>query len=152
MFHSVLQCIVTVSYTHLKRLSALTESILQLSRLESCEDSAQKEIYSLDEQIRESILMFENEWTAKKIDMDIDLASVNYCAICDLLVQVWQNLISNAVKFSHEYGAIPVSYTHLDVYNRQTRCLIPSWTEVRYTRIIPFQKTKASPKNAKRCV
>ena len=91
-----------------KRLSALTESILQLSRLESCEDSAQKEIYSLDEQIRESILMFENEWTAKKIDMDIDLASVNYCAICDLLVQVWQNLIANAVKFSHEYGAIRI--------------------------------------------
>lgn len=91
-----------------KRLSSLTESILQLSRLESCESAAEKKTYSLDEQIRESILMFENEWTAKNIDLDIDLEPVNYCGICDLLAQVWQNLIGNAVKFSQKGGNVRV--------------------------------------------
>ena len=31
-----------------------------------------------------------------------------------------------------------------------TRCFSPSWTEVRYTRIMPFQKTMASSKTAQR--
>ena len=49
-----------------QRLSSLTGNILLLSRLENQEMEVKKESYSLDEQLREAILMFENIWTEKR--------------------------------------------------------------------------------------
>lgn len=91
-----------------KRLSALTGNILLLSRLENQEIEIKKESYSLDEQLREIILMYESQWSEKKLDLDIDLDSVICCGNKDLLAQVWQNLIGNAIKFVSDGGRIRV--------------------------------------------
>lgn len=91
-----------------KRLSALTGNILLLSRLENQEIEIKKESYSLDEQLREIILMYESQWSEKNLDLDIDLDSVICCGNKDLLAQVWQNLIGNAVKFVSDGGTIRV--------------------------------------------
>lgn len=91
-----------------KRLAALTGNILLLSRLENQSIPPKKESFSLDEQIREMILLFTDEWTEKNLDMDIDLEAVNYYGSFDLLSQVWQNLIGNAVKFSNKNGFIRI--------------------------------------------
>ena len=48
-----------------RRLSSLTGNILLLSRLENQELEVKKETYSLDEQLREIILLFETQWTEK---------------------------------------------------------------------------------------
>lgn len=91
-----------------KRLSALAGNILLLSRLENQEIEIKKESYSLDEQLREILLMYEPQWSGKKLDLDIDLDSVICCGNKELLAQVWQNLIGNAIKFVSDKGNIRV--------------------------------------------
>lgn len=91
-----------------KRLSALTGNILLLSRLENQEIEIKKESYSLDEQLREIILMYEPQWSGKNLDLDIDLDPAVCCGNKDLLAQVWQNLIGNAVKFVADNGRIRI--------------------------------------------
>lgn len=91
-----------------KRLSSLTGNILLLSRLENQESEIQKESYSLDEQLREIILLYEPQWSEKELDLDIDLDSVMCYGNKDLLAQVWQNLIGNAIKFVADGGRIRI--------------------------------------------
>lgn len=91
-----------------RRLSSLVGNVLELSKLENHKINIEKEEYSLDEQIREIILMFEGEWSQKKLELDIDLDSVDYFGNADLLGQVWQNLISNAIKFVGYSGKIHI--------------------------------------------
>lgn len=83
-----------------RRLSNLTGNILLLSRLENQEVDIKKETYSLDEQLRETILLFESQWTEKNLELDIDLCSVNYTGNKEMLMQVWQNILGNAIKFA----------------------------------------------------
>lgn len=92
-----------------KRLSSLTGNILQLSHLEAKELPLEKTLFSLDEQLREIILMFENQWTHKNLHLDIDLDTVTFYGSSELLSQVWQNLIDNAVKFTDPDGCIRIS-------------------------------------------
>lgn len=89
-----------------RRLSALASNILLLSRLEHQEIEIKRETYSLDEQLRETILMLEERWTTKNIQLDIQLDTVNYYGNHDLLGQVWQNIFDNAVKFAPENGNV----------------------------------------------
>lgn len=91
-----------------KRLSSLAGNILLLSRLENQENEIKREKYSLDEQIREIILLLETEWTNKNIDLDIDLESIDYYGNRELLAQVWLNILGNAIKFVETNGTIRV--------------------------------------------
>ncbi len=91
-----------------KRLSELTGNILQLSRLENQNISITKTRFSLDEQIRQIILLFEDEWTNKNIDLDIELDDIYYMGSEELLAQVWQNLIGNAMKFTSKNGTVKI--------------------------------------------
>lgn len=91
-----------------KRLSSLTGNILLLARLENQEIAIKKVRYSLDEQLREVILLFEAQWTAKDLDLDIDLCSVDYSGSKELLMQVWQNILGNAIKFVSTQGQIRI--------------------------------------------
>lgn len=95
-----------------RSLSSLTGNILLLSRLEHQELEIKKETYSLDEQIREIILMFESQWNEKNLEMDIELDSADYCGNRDLMVHVWQNLIGNTLKFVRANGKIRIFLHH----------------------------------------
>ena len=92
-----------------RRLSDLSGNILLLSRLEHQELEIQKETYALDEQIREAILLFETKWTQKELCLEVDLSAIRYKANKELLMQVWQNLIGNAVKFVSQKGEIRIT-------------------------------------------
>lgn len=91
-----------------KRLSALTGNILLLSRLENQETGLEKERFCLDEQLREVILLFEEQWTKKNLELDIELDAADYVGNRELIAQVWQNILSNAVKFAPEHGRVGV--------------------------------------------
>lgn len=90
------------------RLSRLTENILLLSKLEHQDTALTKEMYCLDEQLREAILLYEPQWTAKSISLDIELDRADYSGNRDLLAEVWQNLLGNAIKFTPQGGKIRI--------------------------------------------
>ena len=91
-----------------KRLSTLTSNILLLSRLENQEIGIQKEHFCLDEQIREILLLLEDKWAEKELDLEIDLDAADYYGNKDLLAHVWQNILSNAIRFAPSYGLIRI--------------------------------------------
>ena len=89
-----------------KKLSTLVNNVLKISKLDNRKITINKEEYYLDEQIRESILSYQDEWANKKIDFDIDMESILINADKNLLINVWNNIISNAIKFSPENSTI----------------------------------------------
>ncbi len=90
------------------RLSKLTSDILRLSKLENQNTIINKRRFSIDEQIRKILLVLEPEWTKKDIELDISLDTVYYFGNEDLMAQIWQNIINNAIKFTPEGGHIGV--------------------------------------------
>lgn len=88
------------------RLSNLVGNILLISKLENQAIETNKQHYRLDEQIRESLLGMEGAWMDKNIEFDIELESVRYHGNEGLMRHVWDNLISNAIKFSPDGGLV----------------------------------------------
>lgn len=96
------------------KLTSLTSNILNLSKIENQRIVIDKTEFLLDEQIRQAILLLEPEWKNKNITFELDLKEALYYGSKDLLAQVWQNLIGNAVKFSHPDSTIFISLYERD--------------------------------------
>lgn len=92
------------------RLAHLLTNILKLNKLENQQIFPAFTSYNLSEQLRESILQFENEWERKGIRMEIEIAEdIDVFADEELLSLVWNNLLSNAFKFTEDGGAVAIS-------------------------------------------
>ena len=92
-----------------ERLSAMSSKILLLTKLENQQIITDKKNYSLDEQIRNCVLLLEKQWHKKNIGFNIELAPADFYGNEEMMSHVWLNLISNAVKYSGENGEISVS-------------------------------------------
>lgn len=88
------------------RLSQLSMNILRLSKLDNQIIPESKKEFMLDEQIRKSIVLLEEKWSKKDLNLDLDLDEIIYIGDEGLIQQVWMNLIENAIKFSDEMGKI----------------------------------------------
>lgn len=89
-----------------KRLSKLVGNILLLSKVDNQTIQAKQVTFRIDEQIRQSVVLMESEWTKKNIDFDVDLEVVEYTGNENLMLHVWNNLLGNAIKFSPQNGFI----------------------------------------------
>lgn len=89
-----------------ERLSKLSSNLLKLSELDSKMIREQATSFSLDEQIRKTVLFLEVQWTKKDIEFDINLEEITIRGDEALLQEVWLNLIQNAIKFSYPSGKI----------------------------------------------
>lgn len=95
-----------------RRLASMMTNILKLNRLENQQIFPQAQEYDLSEQICESLLQFENVWESANIGIDTDIADrVTVKADAELLSLVWNNLLSNAFKFTEPGGTVSVSLT-----------------------------------------
>ena len=112
-----------------KKLSTLVNNVLKISKLDNRKITINKEEYYLDEQIRESILSYQDEWANKRIDFEIDMETILINADKNLLVNVWNNLISNAIKFSPENSTIFITLSeeneHAKISIKDEGCGIP---------------------------
>ena len=91
-----------------QRLSKLVGNILLLSKIENQVIQSKQSVFRLDEQVRQSIVMLENAWAAKEIELDVELANVEFLGNEALIHHVWDNLIGNAIKFSPIQGRIAI--------------------------------------------
>ena len=94
-----------------QRLSTLTGSILLLSKLENQQIPTGQSRFSLDEQIRQSIVDMEPVWESKDIELDVEMDEVFYFGNETLMCHVWSNLLSNALKFSPQGGIVEIRLT-----------------------------------------
>ena len=94
-----------------ERLSDLTSSVLLIARYENQKLVAEQSEYDLDEQIRSCVLRMEALWSAKNITFEMDLPKLPYINNVEMMEHVWMNLISNAIKFSHDGGHIFITST-----------------------------------------
>ncbi len=99
---------IQMTFFNIDKLNDLTGNILLLSKLESQNTLPVPIEYRLDEQIREAIVLLEPKWNQKQIALDIELSPICYTSQKALLLQVWMNLISNAIKFSDAESTVAI--------------------------------------------
>ncbi|MBN6185445.1 HAMP domain-containing histidine kinase [Aneurinibacillus sp. BA2021] len=90
------------------RLSILSKQLLMLASLDKGALPLKKTTYSLDAQIREVLLLTEWQWSAKRIEIELELEEVAITADYNLLQQVWTNLITNSIKFMEPKGKLTI--------------------------------------------
>lgn len=112
-----------------KRLSEMATNVLNVSKLQNLEILTGITEYNLSEQIRECVLILEEKWEKKDLDMDLNFREYDIQGNEELLQQVWLNLLDNAVKFSDEKGTIGIVIDEkdgmLDVSVSNTGSTIP---------------------------
>ena len=95
-----------------RRLADMMTNILKLNRLENQTIFPQKTVFDLGEQLCESLLQYESIWEKSDIEIETEIEDdVKVEADAELLSLVWNNLFSNAFKFTGEGGKVRVSLT-----------------------------------------
>ena len=90
-----------------RRLADLITNILKLNKLENQQIFPDKQTYNLGEQLCECLLNFENVWEQRNIGIDTDIEEdVSVESDAELLTLVWNNLFSNAMKFTESGGIV----------------------------------------------
>lgn len=93
-----------------RRLSDLITNILKLNKLENQQIFPDAKEYDLGEQLCECLLGFEDVWERKELEIETDIdEDVTIRAEEELLTHVWNNLFSNAVKFTPHGGKVTVN-------------------------------------------
>ena len=110
-----------------RRLADMLTNILKLNRLENQQIYPEASEFDLGEQLCECLLQYENVWEKADIQIETDIAeNIKVKADAELLSHVWNNLFSNAFKFTPAGGRVTVSLTateqHATVKVSDTGC------------------------------
>ena len=98
-----------------RNLSTLVSNILKLNKLENQEIVPTAREYDLTRQLCDCALAFETAWEEKNIEFDAQLEErVMICADESMLEMVFNNLISNAIKFTEPGGMVTLRQVVLD--------------------------------------
>lgn len=90
-----------------RRLADLITNILKLNKLENQQIFPDKRTFNLGEQLCGCLLDFENIWESKGLNIDTEIEDDVYVeADSELLTLVWNNLFSNAMKFTEPGGSV----------------------------------------------
>lgn len=104
-----------------KRMSTMITNILQISRLENQIIPIKSKKMNLSEQLCRCALEFESIWEEKEIILETDLdQNLIIDGDEELLDIVWNNLISNALKFTDKGGKVRIS----TINHNDTICVI----------------------------
>lgn len=99
------------------RLSNLISNILKLNKLENQNIMPEMEKFDVCRQLCECILQFEDKWDEKEIELETQIEDAAVVkADGNLLELVWNNLISNAIKFTEKGGSVTIRQTSDEDY------------------------------------
>ena len=90
-----------------RRLAQLITNILKLNKLENQQIFPRHTSFDLGEQLCQCLLQFEDAWERKGIEIETDIQeNVSVRSDEELLSLVWNNLFSNAMKFTPDGGTV----------------------------------------------
>ena len=92
-----------------KRITDLITNILKLNKLENQEIQEKHEAFNLAETLADNVVEFETLIENKNLELCCDFDEVTIFSSKSLLEIVWNNLISNAIKFTPSGGKIDIS-------------------------------------------
>lgn len=100
-----------------RRLADMMTNILKLNKLENQQIYGELTTFNLDEQLCECLLQYESIWERKGIEIETSIEEgVLISADAELLSLVWNNLFSNAFKFTDNGGKVSLSLNADDKY------------------------------------
>ena len=92
-----------------KRITDLITNVLKLNKLENQEIQEKHEAFNLTEALAGCVVEFEALIEKKNIKLNCDFDDVMILSSKSLLEIVWNNLISNAIKFTPADGTIDIT-------------------------------------------
>jgi len=94
-----------------KRLSNLTRQLLLLTSLDEKDYPMKLSDVRIDNQIKQTIRRYQWRLEEKEIDVSYKLPAVTIKADAELMINVWDNLFTNAIKYNTYGGSIWISLT-----------------------------------------
>lgn len=93
----------------IRRLSTLTKQLLILASLDRNEDILKKRRYNVGQQIKELLRNYQWLVNEKNIMLSYTLPDIEINGDPSLLNTVWDNLLTNAIKYNQSGGSIDIS-------------------------------------------
>ena len=100
-----------IAHKHTARLGTLVNELFTLAMLDDIELSKQQERFSLSELVMDTAIEFKLQADKKKIRLKSDIGSEPACTVGNIaqIQRVLENLISNAIRFTPEWGKVTIS-------------------------------------------
>ncbi|WHX42632.1 HAMP domain-containing sensor histidine kinase [Mesobacillus sp. AQ2] len=97
-----------------KRLSNLTKQLLLLTSLDQKSYPMKRGITRIDTQIKETVRRHQWRLEEKEIEISYHLPPATILADPELLMTVWDNLLTNAIKYNQPEGSIFIQLAQTD--------------------------------------
>src|SRR5690625_2363387 len=109
------------SYTEIiqsetERLSAMTKQLLLLTSLDSITEQIKMTSFHVDDQIKEVIHRYRWLMEEKNISLTAEIHTVSMYGNKEYFEKVWENLLSNALKYTPSKGKISISLIEENEY------------------------------------
>lgn len=91
-----------------KRLEHLATNVMILTALEGQEIVTDKQWFNLTEQLKQLTIAIYPQLESKEISLELDLDNIDYYGNPHLLAHIWNNLLSNALKFTNHHGRLSI--------------------------------------------
>ena len=100
-----------------EKLSNLISNILKLNKLENQRIDPEIKAYDLCGQLEDCILQYEEMWDQKDLKLEVEMEDKAMIqADPSLMELVWNNLISNAIKFTEPGGSVRIHQKFRDTF------------------------------------
>ncbi len=113
----------SIMETEANRLTQMTSNALYLSKIESQAILTNKTKFNLSEQIRNAALLLERKWTKKNVIPILEFDEFEINANEDMLMQVWVNILDNAIKFAEAGTEIGVNIKKNENFDSVSVCI-----------------------------
>ncbi|QBQ07164.1 HAMP domain-containing histidine kinase [Sporosarcina pasteurii] len=95
------------------RLSSLTKQLLLLTSIDQLSAPLELKTVQLDEQLKEAVRKYRWLLEEKDMTLSMNLERVQFTGDPGFLEKIWENLLSNALKYTPKEGTIDIGLTEI---------------------------------------